>query len=653
MHPRYEILNQLGEGGEGTVWKAWDTRLQRNVAIKMLLPPEEREAPEAGDIFAEASALSALQHPNIISVYDVESDAETGPYVVMEFLNGENLEQTIRRGGLTPSDFISISTQVLEGLVAAHKLGMQHRDIKPSNIMLSWLPDMSFIAKLLDFGLAKFTSRPNQQTVVGNNKVLGSIYFMAPEQFSRRPLDHKSDLYSLGCVLYFSLTQRYPFDGDTASKVMQSHLEHQVSPLREIRPDIPRLLCDWVMWLIRRQPEHRPRDAAQALSVFRGVAAGELHELPQAITGLRTTSVMPTRPVTGISRLSGPVPRRTSSVPPAEKAARKPSPLVWIAVLCGLIVAGIAFALMKGNGKTTPPEVADSTTEALAAAPATILASPPPNRVMTHPIPTAPPITARLLLWLDGEAGTFRRDPAKETHRDEDVANWVDLTTYSTANEVVFQTTAGAKAPKSKIYRSEFGLAGDHRTLKFDGGHALSLLPKPGETSLLKGELDPPEFTLFMIMRTGSSASDSKVRRVLSSKCGTENKAWDVVVTREQLEAGIRKLDGKPSKATFQLPGIDDNFICLTFRRDGAKNAAVAWVTDSKGKTIESPPIPAAQVHGPLVQMNFGVLSTPEADDKVEYFIGDIATVLLYNTAISDTQRQVTTKYLMKRFFGI
>ena len=141
MTDRYKIIEQLGEGGTGSVHKAWDRKLQRYVAVKILLPAAARQTAATGDsLAAEAAALSALQHPNIISVFDLDTDGEE-PFVVMEFINGETLEATVRRGALMTDDFLQIAGETLEGLHAAHRQGMCHRDLKPSNLMFHWLPD--------------------------------------------------------------------------------------------------------------------------------------------------------------------------------------------------------------------------------------------------------------------------------------------------------------------------------------------------------------------------------------------------------------------------------------------------------------------------------------------------------------------------------
>ena len=270
MEDRYEVKGKIGQGGLGAVYKAHDVRMNREVAIKRIIANTEddylpKEATR--QLIKEAGSLASLQHPNIVTIYDVGTD-EDGPFVVMELLTGDTLEEIISNGSFTWQDFKHLAPQILEALIAAQELNLVHRDLKPSNIMLTWLPSGKFQVKIVDFGLAKLSAKPSLQTIDQSDGVFGSIYFMAPEQFERVPIDLKVDLYAIGCVFYYALTGTYPFDGDTAAEVMASHLQHHTTPLQEVRDGIPLWACDWIMWHINRQPSDRPEDARQALQYF-------------------------------------------------------------------------------------------------------------------------------------------------------------------------------------------------------------------------------------------------------------------------------------------------------------------------------------------------------------------------------------------------
>jgi serine/threonine protein kinase len=271
MDDRYEIKGKIGQGGIGAVYRAFDQRMNREVAIKRIVQDSPQGSPAEDEatrqMTKEAGALAALQHPHIVTVYDVGVD-EDGPYVVMELLTGKTLDEVVTRAPMTGADFREFCLQTQEALIAAQDLGIVHRDLKPGNVMLTWLPSGKFQVKIVDFGLAKFSPKASLQTLDQTDSIYGSIFFMAPEQFERVPIDSRTDMYAIGCVYYFTLTGKNPFDGDTGPQVMASHLGHLVTPLNELRPELPKWLCEWVMWHINRQPADRPTDARQSLQVF-------------------------------------------------------------------------------------------------------------------------------------------------------------------------------------------------------------------------------------------------------------------------------------------------------------------------------------------------------------------------------------------------
>lgn len=270
MEDRYEIRGKIGQGGLGAVYRGYDTRMNREVAIKRISPAGEDvelQAESTRQLIKEASALASLQHPHIVTVYDVGAD-EDGPYVVMELISGKTLDELIERAPLTWPDFRELALQTQEALIAAQELNLIHSDLKPSNLMLTWLPSGKFQVKIVDFGLATLAQSQNKQDMESIEAVFGSVFFMPPEQFERAPLDARSDIYSMGCVYYQALTGTYPFDGKTGNEVMGSHLHHTVKPLQEVREGIPIWACEWIMWQINRMPQDRPESAREALSIF-------------------------------------------------------------------------------------------------------------------------------------------------------------------------------------------------------------------------------------------------------------------------------------------------------------------------------------------------------------------------------------------------
>jgi len=269
MEDRYEIRGKIGQGGLGSVYRGYDKRMNREVAVKRIGQAADPDTQSEGtrQLLQEAGALAALQHPNIVTVYDVGAD-EDGPYVVMELINGRTLDELIERAPLTWPDFKELAMQTQEALIAAHELNLIHSDLKPTNLMLTWLPSGKFQVKIVDFGLARLVQSQTREDLESMEAVFGSIFFMPPEQFERTPLDARSDLYSMGCVYYQALAGRYPFDGMTGNEVMSSHLDHRVRPLQDVRAGIPRWACDWIMWQLNRHPQDRPESAREALSFF-------------------------------------------------------------------------------------------------------------------------------------------------------------------------------------------------------------------------------------------------------------------------------------------------------------------------------------------------------------------------------------------------
>ena len=270
MEERYEIRGKIGQGGLGVVYRGYDTRMSREVAIKRIpvadSDPKLKEE-STRQLIKEAGALASLQHPHIVTIHDVGSD-DDGPYVVMELISGKTLDELIERAPLTWADFRELALQTQEALIAAQDLNLIHSDIKPSNLMLTWLPSGKIQVKIVDFGLATLTQSESLEELQKVDAVFGSIFFMAPEQFERIPIDARTDMYALGCVFYQALTGEYPFTGETVNEVMTSHLEHQVTPIQEIRADIPLWACDWIMWHVNRQADDRPENARYALQVF-------------------------------------------------------------------------------------------------------------------------------------------------------------------------------------------------------------------------------------------------------------------------------------------------------------------------------------------------------------------------------------------------
>jgi serine/threonine protein kinase len=258
----YELLSLLGQGGMGEVYLARDTRLKRNVAIKLLPAAYALDADRVRRFEQEALAASALNHPNILTVYEI-GRSEEAYFIATEFVDGETLRRRLDRGPLGAREVVEIAIQIAGALAAAHKAGIVHRDIKPENIMTR----RDEIVKVLDFGLAKLTL-PDEEAggvalsgLAGGRTapgvILGTLNYMSPEQARGADVDQRSDLFCLGIVLYELIAGRSPFTGDTPADVIAAILEKQPPPLARENPGLPPELDRIVTKLLVKDRECR------------------------------------------------------------------------------------------------------------------------------------------------------------------------------------------------------------------------------------------------------------------------------------------------------------------------------------------------------------------------------------------------------------
>lgn len=342
---RYKIKRQLGAGGSGAVFLAWDEQLHRHVAIKRWSPPEPLlDDPEGTErLWREAMTLAAIQHPNILTIHDFGVD-QAGPYVITEFVDGETLDEVVKRQPLDLDTFADAARQTLEALIAAHQAGLIHRDLKPQNIMRTRLPSGAWQYKILDFGLARFVTRPTVQSLEGNTSIYGSILYIAPEQLRHQPLDARTDIYAIGCVFYFMLSGQNAVEGDTIPSLITSHLEHRFKPLSEWRPDLPRALCNWVMKAMEVKPEDRYSSAADALAALRRILPD-----PRRTSSIRVTPAPSVQAAPSI-RIMPPKAQKAAAPAPTVPTPPQRAPLprwIWpMAAVLGLAVVAAVFLLL-------------------------------------------------------------------------------------------------------------------------------------------------------------------------------------------------------------------------------------------------------------------------------------------------------------------
>jgi eukaryotic-like serine/threonine-protein kinase len=263
----YEIVGPLGAGGMGEVYRAKDTRLDRTVAIK-ILPADISADPVAKQRFErEAKTISGLNHPNICVLHDVGSQ-DGVDYIVMECVEGETLAKRLEKGPLPLEQVLKFGAQMADGLEKAHRAGIVHRDLKPGNIMLT-----SSGAKLLDFGLAKPAAQsasfatltaiaPAQSPVTREGTIVGTFQYMSPEQVEGRELDGRSDIFSLGALLYEMVTGQKAFAGKSQLSVASAILEKEPTPISTVKPMTPPALDRTIRKCLAKAPEERWQSAS-------------------------------------------------------------------------------------------------------------------------------------------------------------------------------------------------------------------------------------------------------------------------------------------------------------------------------------------------------------------------------------------------------
>ena len=388
---QYQLLEKLGAGGMGEIYKALDTRLNRTVAIKVLPSAKSGDPERRRRFLQEAQAASGLNHPSIITIHDVISDGDT-EFMVMEYVQGKTLNDLIPKGGLRVPLLIKYALQMADALSAAHAAGIVHRDLKPANAMVT----ESGLVKVLDFGLAKLTDRGAVPDSTGDDRtrtianapmtvegsILGTVSYMSPEQAQGKKVDTRSDIFSFGAVLYEMATGVRAFEGESSLSTLSAILRDQARPMSEVAPDVPPQLEEVIQRCLRKMPEDRwqsMKEVQSALSMLKRESdSGSLYTT-------RLSGQLPAPSMSPPSR--GPItpaPSATAAPPAATQSPSNSKAFLGIAAVLVVLLGGggaVLWTMKKHAAEKAAAELAART--------------PPPAPVVeaTPPPPPPPPDT--------------------------------------------------------------------------------------------------------------------------------------------------------------------------------------------------------------------------------------------------------------------
>lgn len=445
----YRVLGTLGSGGFGEVFQAQDTRLKRTVALKLMKPKFAATPISRKRFIEEARSMAAVHHDNVATIFEV--GVENGvPFMAMELLKGQSLADAMKeRGTFAWQDVLRIAKEVCLGLSAAHQSGLVHRDIKPGNI---WLEHPTGRAKILDFGLA--IAGGGFEPFSSTGAVVGSPGYLAPEQARNDPLDDRTDLYSLGVVLYVMCTGQLPLSSNTISGQLIAIICHPPRPLEQVRPGVPVPLCDLVHRLLCKEARDRPSSAAQLVSQIEAVRQQCSIEADSALQIVTDTTAPRSTSTQKSNRKKQAV--TTSEIGGAKNSSRTP---IWLAgAACLIGVIGFMWWLLYRDRDANTPVPVTSSQEL-----------PMPKRVTASSLQ---PLS--LLGVVDGTKATTVGQAARYRVQLSNNApnNSTDPRRVNSDTKVVAQLVTLLKQPgESRVRRPTF----PKKIL-------LSQLPRPGET---------------------------------------------------------------------------------------------------------------------------------------------------------------------------
>lgn len=701
MADRYKVYEQLGAGGVGTVFRAYDSQLKRWVAIKRLTI--DSEARDSGadiqeELRQEADSLATLRNPNIVTIFDVASD-DDGLFIVMELLEGEDLADVVARGPLPYDDFKELAYQTLEGLLAAHQHHILHRDIKPENIKVERLPGGRMQAKIIDFGLARVGLKARKQTEDISGTVLGSIHYMAPEQLTREPVDERTDLYSLGCVFYEALSGQKAFDGPSMSDVIDKHINHEITPLHAIAPHVPPWLGAWVERLMAPRPDDRPLNAQQAMEEFRAWermpsmvpympwmampmmpdpnAYAGVDSVPPVAEEVIAVAVIDDEPPV-VRRASTPVqPRRPGNPPssihragstsgssstrlsqtsqlhePSPKAKTK-SKLPLILGALALLGSAAAFFMLKGGkAESSGPSSNDQS---------------PPSRLTQFDLPAdrmMPPLDEDRVLHFVADVGTLQAGRSSDgkpfpAYANDSVVDWRDVSPRGTDNALQPWQGKATFAPKRVVWPTSAtgpSIKGNRAALQFKSAPTAPLClegsfnqsakafpfggePHKGATGL----------SVALVFQNGDSARAGTVLQLR----GEGADSLSIMLTADKkLQILGSSAAGRVQMESQQIDVSLPTIAVVTWEASSGKLHLLALnpPAESKGKVPlfqGASTASAAPPKSALVNIQIGSGDPSPAGQ----FHGFLAEIIVYASALTEEQRRILGSTQLKSYY--
>jgi len=369
----YRVQSLLGEGGMGVVYLAQHPVIGRKVAIKLLHAVLARDQDIVARFFNEARAIHMIAHENIVEILDFGQTNDGQPYFIMEYLTGESLSEAVGRGAMAAEQVEAIGVQMCKALSAAHAKGIVHRDLKPHNVQLCFKPDGALLVKILDFGVAKILASPdgNQSVKTRTGSLMGTPLYMSPEQCKGAGvLDHRTDIYSLGVMLYEMIAGRPPFIAEGVGELFAKHMLEEPPPVTEFAPNAPPHMAAAIMKSLAKEPDAR----FQSMDDFRKALVGEVK-----VTAPRPATVVPgsrralnTAVTTMSPKASTTLSSASSEIDGFDQPARSKR---WVFVGGGAVAAVVIGFLVMGKSDPKPAP-----------------APPAPPVATTAPPPAPPPI---------------------------------------------------------------------------------------------------------------------------------------------------------------------------------------------------------------------------------------------------------------------